>query len=664
MAGLDALKSVLPRLAQMKVNTAIGLICCGTALWFLVRHPERRALVRFFVAVVLAIGTLTIVEYLSGHDFGIDQLLFTDPAGVAGTLSPGRMAPTTAINFLLTGLALLLLDLPGRGNVPALLATIAGFVGIQTFLGYVFGGKSQFAFERYTQMPVHAAVAFVALAAGILFARPDRGMMAVISASGGAGRIARNLLPAAFLLPLLLGILASAGFRAGYLDIASAWALFVGVSMTLFAVLIWLNARSVMAFDRKRRQLIETVPAMIWERRYDQNGELARSYVSPYVRTLLGYTEEEWLSSGDFWQRTVDTKDLGVLSERLRDVVTSSTSMLCRMTSKDGTQLWTEVSTSGFGGSDGDRSGTRTVMVDATASINATIRREVDDKIFNEFSTLNNEMATMQRTLVQQQVELRAMNEEKNHFIGMAAHDLRNPLSSILMFSEVLLRQGTGGDAKQIRMIEQIKSVSQKMTEIVNDFLDVSKIESGELSLNLDDVDLNVLVAEVLELQRPAAARKETRLEFTPEPERLDVRADSGKIEQVVTNLITNAVKFSPHGSTIRVRIVRRDGMAILSVTDEGPGIAADEIPRLFRPFQRGSAVVTGQEQSVGLGLVICKKIVEGHGGRIWIESEMGNGATFYVELPLGASSVSASVTASTALAAEPSAPISRQSDG
>ncbi len=663
MTGLDALKSVLPGLAQMKANTAIGLICCGTALWFLVRHPERRALARFFVAVVLAIGTLTIVEYLSGHDFGIDQLLFTDRAGVAGTLSPGRMAPTTAINFLLTGLALLLLDLPGRGNVPALFATIAGFVGIQTFLGYVFGGKAQFAFERYTQMPVHAAVGFVALATGILFARPDRGIMAVISASGGAGRIARNLLPAAFLLPLLLGILASSGYRAGYLDIASAWALFVGVSMTLFGVLIWLNARSVMAFDRKRRQLIETVPAVIWERRYDQNGELARSYVSPYVRVLLGYTEEEWLSSDDFWQRTVDAKDLDVLSARLRDVVTSSTSMLCRMTSKDGTQLWTEVSTSGFGGTDGDRSGTRTVMVDATASINATVRREVDDKIFNEFSTLNNEMATMQRTLVQQQVELRAMNEEKNHFIGMAAHDLRNPLSSILMFSEVLLRQETGCDSKHIGMIEQIKSVSQKMTKIVNDFLDVSKIESGELSLTLQDVDLNALVAEVLELQRPAAARKEMRLEFT-HAEPLDVRGDSGKIEQVVTNLITNAVKFSPPGSTVDVSAIRRDGMARLSVADQGPGIAADEIPRLFQPFQRGSAVVTGQEQSVGLGLVICKKIVEGHGGRIWIESEIGNGAAFYVELPLDATRLSASVTASTALAADPSAPISRQSDG
>jgi signal transduction histidine kinase len=322
------------------------------------------------------------------------------------------------------------------------------------------------------------------------------------------------------------------------------------------------------------------------------------------------------------------------------------------------------MSTTGFGGVDGARSGTRTVIIDATDSINARIRREIDDKIFTEFSTLNNEMATMQRTLVQQQAELRAMNEEKNHFIGMAAHDLRNPLAGIRLFSEVLLRQAPEVlDAKQLKMIEQIKSISQKMTMIVNDFLDVSKIEAGQLSLNLQDTDLNDLVTNVLELQQPVAARKEIRLEFSA-AERIRIGVDAGKIEQVVTNLITNAVKFSPHGSTVTVNLLRRDGFAELSVADEGPGIAADEIPTLFRPFQRGSAKVTGQEPSVGLGLVICKKIVEGHGGHMRIESEIGKGATFYVELPIVPSRLSATPTASAALGAVPSAPSSRQSAG
>jgi signal transduction histidine kinase len=201
------------------------------------------------------------------------------------------------------------------------------------------------------------------------------------------------------------------------------------------------------------------------------------------------------------------------------------------------------------------------------------------------------------------------------------------------------------------------------MTAIVNDFLDVSKIESGELSLTLQEANLNDLVADVVELQQPDALRKEIRLEFTP-TEPITANVDSGKIEQVVTNLITNAVKFSPPGSAVTIGLVRRDGIAEVFVADQGPGIAAEEIPRLFRPFQRGSATVTGQEQSVGLGLVICKKIVEGHGGRIRIESEFGKGATFYIELPVEASKFSATSTDPAASAAVPSAPISRHSSG
>jgi PAS domain S-box-containing protein len=662
MTGAGLLKSVLPGLVQMKANTALGFICCGFALWLVVRRPERRMLIGTLIGVAIVLGSLTSIEYLSGRTLGIDQLLFAEPAGAIGTLSPGRMAPTSALCFVLIGLALLLIDRSVAAS--ELLAGIAGFIAVQTFIGYLFGLRFELGFERYTQMALHTAAAFAALAFGVLFARPDRGLMVVVSASGGAGRTARNLLPAALIVPLLFGAVASAGYHADWYDASFAWAAFIDVSIVIFAILVWLNARSVMVFEQKRRQLIDTVPAVIWERRYTEQGELVRSYVSPYIRPLLGYTEQEWLSADDFWSRVVDAKDRDALDARLRDVVTPSTSMLCRLTSKDGKRLWAELSTTGFGGIDGGRGGTRTVIVDATDSINARIRREIDDKIFTEFSTLNSEMAMMQRTLVQQQAELRAMNEEKNHFIGMAAHDLRNPLTGIRLFSDVLLRQGAEIlSEKQLRMIEQIKSISQKMTVIVNEFLDVSKIESGELSLTLQEVSLNDLVEGVVELQQPDASRKEIRLEFTP-AERIVATIDSGKIEQVVTNLITNAVKFSPFGSAVAIGLARRDGMAEILVADEGPGIAAEEIPRLFRPFQRGSATVTGQEQSVGLGLVICKKIVEGHGGRIRVESEIGKGSTFYVELPVEASRLSATSTDAAASAALPSAPSSRQSSG
>src|SRR4051812_35909810 len=200
ITGLALLKSVLPGLVEMKANTAIGFICCGFALWLLLRYPERRTLIRVLIVGAILIGALTSFQYLSGRDLGIDQLLFTERVGAVGTLSPGRMAITSAFCFVLVGLAMLLFDRP---KVSQALAGIAGFVAVQTLLGYVFGLRFEFEFERYTQMALHTSVAFVALAFGILMARPDQGVMTVVSAPGGAGRIARNLLPAVFVVPLL-----------------------------------------------------------------------------------------------------------------------------------------------------------------------------------------------------------------------------------------------------------------------------------------------------------------------------------------------------------------------------------------------------------------------------------------------------------------------------
>jgi PAS domain S-box-containing protein len=410
--------------------------------------------------------------------------------------------------------------------------------------------------------------------------------------------------------------------------------------------------------ERQRREILESIPAVIWERRYDDEGELSSSFVSPYIRQLLGYTEDEWLSADDFWVRAVEMKYREALETNLRGAL-STVSLLCELIGKDGKRVWAELTTSG----QSSPQRTRTVIVDVTDLINARLRKEVDDRIYTEFSALNNELATAQRTVVQQRNDLRAMNEEKSQFIGMAAHDLRNPLAGILMFAEVLMRQAAPRlEEKQIAHIRQIQSVARKMSAIVNDFLDVSKIEAGHLVINLQSVDLTQLVQSVVDLQRPLADAKKTELVFVSQ-DTTPVAIDAGKVEQVVTNLLTNAIKFSAPGSVVTVAVTADSKAAVISVSDQGPGIAPELVPKLFVPFARGGATPTAGEVSVGLGLAICKRIVEGHGGRIRVQSAPGAGATFYVELP-ASQSISARITASTALPAQPSAPTSRQSSG
>ena len=254
--------------------------------------------------------------------------------------------------------------------------------------------------------------------------------------------------------------------------------------------------------------------------------------------------------------------------------------------------------------------------------------------LYDEISRLNNELVGMQRELAKKNAELARLNALKNQFLGMAAHDLRNPLTGILSYSEFLLDDLAGKlDADQLDFLTTIRDQSKFMTHLIEDLLDVATIEAGKLQLDLQPVDLVQLVQKNLARSRLVAARKNTTLELETAPVHR-VMLDAGKIEQVLDNLLTNAIKYSPPGSRVAISIRPAEEGILLAVHNPGPGIPADEMDHLFKPFQRTSVKATGGEKSTGLGLVIVKRIVEGHGGRIWVESQPGAGTTFFVSLP------------------------------
>lgn len=254
--------------------------------------------------------------------------------------------------------------------------------------------------------------------------------------------------------------------------------------------------------------------------------------------------------------------------------------------------------------------------------------------LYDEVSRLNNELMAMQRELARKNAELARLNDLKNQFLGMAAHDLRNPLSIVLSYSEFLLESASALGPEQQHLLSQIHHLSQFMVHLVNDLLDVTAIESGQLLLDLWPADLTALVRDNVGRNRLLASRKgiEIDLEVVDLPPTL---LDATKIEQVLDNLISNALKFSPPGSRVRVELARQDNQACLSVQDQGPGISPQDQERLFKPFQRTRAQSTDGEKSTGLGLVIVKRIVEGHGGRIELSSQVGQGSMFTVYLPL-----------------------------
>lgn len=259
-----------------------------------------------------------------------------------------------------------------------------------------------------------------------------------------------------------------------------------------------------------------------------------------------------------------------------------------------------------------------------------------DAELYNELARLNNELITTQRELIKRNVELERLNEVKNQFIGVAAHDLRNPLQVIEGYSQMLLDKLFGDlTPEQRKFISVIRKNSDFMLKLITDLLYISKIEAGKLQLELKETDLFALLERNVELNRLLAEQKQIDIRLSRQDDFPPVLLDAAKIEQVLNNLISNAVKFSNPRTTVKVCAFRKEEEAVISIKDEGQGIPADEIGRLFVPFENLSVKSTAGEPSTGLGLAIVKRIVEGHGGRIWVRSEVGVGSTFTFSLPL-----------------------------
>ncbi len=230
---------------------------------------------------------------------------------------------------------------------------------------------------------------------------------------------------------------------------------------------------------------------------------------------------------------------------------------------------------------------------------------------------------------------LREMNEEKNEFMGIAAHDLRNPLSAIQGYAEMIIEDAQSLAHRDLEVNGQrIREAAKRMTEMVQNFLDANRIERGELKLNMAISDLSPLLQSVLETQSPHATAKGQMIQLELPPTPTLALADVSITLQVFENLVSNAVKYSPPGKKIFVRLKAETGVVRFEVEDQGPGLSKEDQKKLFGKFARLSAKPTGGEHSTGLGLSIVKRLVEAMNGKVWCESELGMGAKFIVTIP------------------------------
>jgi PAS domain S-box-containing protein len=398
------------------------------------------------------------------------------------------------------------------------------------------------------------------------------------------------------------------------------------------------RARLVSEVEQQGERLnniIASVPGVVWEAWGEPDAANQRiDFVSDYVEEMLGYSVEEWLEQPNFWLKIVDDEDkeLAAREAAAKFAQGHGTSQF-RWRTKDGRVLWVEAHSVTIRDKEGQPIGMRGVTLDITR------RKLVEER-----------QAELLRREHEARTEAEAANRTKDEFLATLSHELRTPLTAMLGWTWMLrsreLDQETYNHA-----LETIERNVRAQAQLIEDLLDVSRIITGKLRLDVSPAELVPVIEAALDTARPAAEAKEIQLQVELDPTASHVLCDPARMQQVIWNLLSNAVKFTPRGGQVKVGLKRAAAHIEISVSDTGPGINQDFLPHVFDRFRQADSSTTRMHGGLGLGLAIVRHLVELHGGMVGVESKGdGAGATFTVSLPLMSVSAEPSEIAGRAL--------------
>ncbi|MFL6352518.1 MAG: sensor histidine kinase [Bryobacteraceae bacterium] len=258
-----------------------------------------------------------------------------------------------------------------------------------------------------------------------------------------------------------------------------------------------------------------------------------------------------------------------------------------------------------------------------------------ESSLRDQLARVTDQLVRTQGEVVAKNLDLEKYKIEKFQEIGLAVHGLRNPANGVLVATEYLIDDAESVPPNHLVLLRELMQSSTFMLQMIDNVLDICKIECGKLNVHLEPTDLVSLVKAALLLNVPQARRRGIRLEMSSDIPQLVMDLDPMKITQVIDNLLNNAIKFSHHSGLIRIRISAKRKLASLSVCDDGAGIAPDKTQVIFEPFRTFANGNGSVRNGIGLGLAISKRIVEAHSGKIEVKTEVGKGSTFTVGLPI-----------------------------
>jgi signal transduction histidine kinase len=609
--------------------------------------------------IVAAGGAFKTVEYLAGFEINVSSMLFSKRLSGAGLMVENQIAPSSSLNFLLCGMGLLLLDVETRRGIrPAQLCfLVAALVSFVALIGYAYSVLPFYSIGSAIPMAMATAVALQVLSLAGLAARPERGLMRVISSDTIAGATARRLLPAAILIPVILGWFCLSGEKRGWFEMDFGVSLFALACMVFVTVLIWWNSRLLFGAEQarlriERRLAVQYGATRVLAESPDVNGATDR-----IVQTVC---EQLGWQAGGLWRVVekvrlircemlyVTSSDLSEFAESTRKLSFSIGTGLPGRVWELREPVWIEdISTvTDFSGALAlEKWGVRSV-IGFPIRYNATVCGVMqffsskiqprDEALLQTLSAVGSQIGQfIERKLAHEQLKqtssnLARSNMELQEFAYVTSHDLSEPLRMIASYLQLLEeRHGAFLNPEAREFIGYAVDGAERMHRMIQDLLAYARVESRGQEFCL--VDCESIVSSAIQNLKVAIGETHAVIEHDTLP---TVTGDSVQLTQVFQNLISNAIKFRGKTSPrIRVSVERKEQEWLFTVKDNGIGIDQKNFDRVFVLFQR---LHTRQEYSgTGIGLAVCKKIIDRHGGRIWIESQPGQGTAVFFTIPM-----------------------------
>ncbi len=674
----NTLKRIHPSLVTMKANTAVCLMLVASAIFLL--HDEassfKRRIAVALAAIVAGVGLITFSEHVLGWNSGLDQLLFHESVAEAGESFPGRMGVAASLNFVFLGVALSMLNARSsrwfRISTLSILAILT--ITLLVFLYYFYGIEHAEPLARYFTIAIHTVVAFLSLCGAILLTHPDRDLVASLLGNSPGAIVARRMLPA-FLVVILLGWIRTIARNSGWISQGFATAAFVLAVLLLLSVLIWLTALSLNRTDRERR-LVDLAQRRA-ENRLDmlfRISELIRTLHDPYQlsyavaetvgihlklnRCLFNETDVERdleIVHQDYCDgspsvagehRISEYSSVTSLDMERGETVVNSDSKIDPRTAADYSRSYEPNGERAYVAIPLMREGKWVASL--WASVNrprlwtkeeVSLLQTVAERTWTAVEKLRAE--TERERLLQNVQDARdaaeKANQLKDEFLATLSHELRNPLNVILGYSELLLRmQEIEQSPRLVQMGEALRRNAQSQSQLINDLLDLSRLQRGKISLNHETISLAAIIDNAVETVRTDAARKGVEIRQHSGEHLLLVEGDRLRLQQIAWNILNNAVKFTPAGGRIEINLNSEGERAAFVVTDTGQGIDPSFLPHVFEMFRQADGSNRRRHGGLGIGLALVRQLVQLHGGTISAESDGPNkGSRFSVRLPL-----------------------------